>query len=371
MMLQVNNGLTMSQDLISITVPRLTMNATEQHFHALSTIGKKLVNYQDPRRKARTDRIDTFLATYDRQDRDPRRFLVELFTQQQELRELESELRDFEANADRLNAPGKAQLFELQQIQLEKMERLFMIFEAIAINWKRDDARAELITSNRIDICVGNLAWHMMRDDNANTLAKFDITRALLSYVTNKDGTKDGAIVVGDCEALNPKDGAPWEGEVLTRYYSKSKGVSVSQTVPNAEEPADRLQAAAQRRTFFGCSWKEQIPIGGIARVEHLDLSIHPVRVFVEQEVGRAIHAYVTGRSSAADDKHADEGHGGSGASKEKAVKRPKHQGAADDVSVMRARATANVMFGRVSISATAIKASFRVSTQPAILAVI
>ncbi len=206
------------------------MNATEQHFHALSTIGKKLVNYQDPRRKARTDRIDTFLTTYDRQDRDPRRFLVELFTQQQELRELESELRDFETNADRLNAQGKAQLFELQQVQLEKMERLFMIFEAIAINWKRDDARAELITSNRIDICVGNLAWHMMRDDNASTLAKFDITRALLSYVTNKDGTKDGAIVVGDCEAFNPKDGAPWEGEVLTRYYSKSKAVSVSST---------------------------------------------------------------------------------------------------------------------------------------------
>ncbi len=95
------------------------------------------------------------------------------------------------------------------------------------------------------------------------------------------------------------------------------------------------------------------------------------MRVFVEQEVGRAIHAYVTGRSSTADDKHADEGHGGSGASKEKAVKRPKHRGAADDVTVMRARATANVMFGRVSISATALKASFRVSTHPAILAVI
>ena len=261
------------QDLVTIIVPRMHLTATSKHYSALYNVVTDLLLYQDPGHRDRAERIDNFQFAFDRSDRDPQKLIFDLFSLQHSIRSLRTIQRGYEANVDLLNDEGLEQLFKIRTDLLEATEQLFTVFEAISVNKARDEARAALKSASRLDVRVGGLAWHMLRDDLA-PLLKIDIEGTLYSGVSNKDGSNDSAIAFGDLSALNSDTDAMYP-EVMVRYESGGGGKKKI------------------RESFASAAWSILAPVGGIQIVRHLALYIYPVRFRLEEKVGHQVMDYI------------------------------------------------------------------------------
>ena len=227
------------------------MSATSKHYTALYNVVTDLLMYQDPEHRHRSDRVDSFVFALDREDRDPQRLIMDLFSLQQSIRSLEGLQRGYEANVDLLTEEGKGELFKIRTDLLEAIEQLFTVFSAISVHHAREDARAALKSAARMDVRLGGVAWHMLRDD-LKPLVKLDIEGTLYSYLRNKDGSTDIALAIGDLSALNSNPEALYP-EVMVRYEASSAA---------RRKIVSRLQfglADIRRRTLLlllaGLSW--------------------------------------------------------------------------------------------------------------------
>ena len=265
--------LRLHQDLTTVIVERLTVSATSKHYLALYNIVTDLLLYHDPKHRQRSERIDSFIFAFDRQDRDPQKLIMELYSLQHSIRSLNAIQRGYEANVDLLTDEGKSELFKIRTDLLEATEQLFTVFEAIAVNQARDDARAALKTAARMDVRVHGIAWHMLLDD-MKPLIKLDIDSTLYSSVSNKDGSNDHAIVFGNVSALN-SGVDPLYPEMLVRYDPSGS--------------RDR----SERLPFASAFWSFMAPVGGITIVRHFAFDIHPVRFRLEEKVGHEVMDYI------------------------------------------------------------------------------
>ena len=94
------------------------------------------------------------------------------------------------------------------------------MFSAISVHHAREEARAALKSTARMDVRVGGIAWHVLRDD-LKPLVKLDIEGTLYSYLSNKDGSTDIALAIGDLAALNSNPEALYP-EVVVRYEASN-----------------------------------------------------------------------------------------------------------------------------------------------------
>lgn len=263
--------LSVHQDLTTIVIPRLTVTATSKHYTALYNIITDLLMYQDPRHRDRANRIDDFIFAFDRRDRDVGRLLLDLFHLQRSIHQLNKLQRGYEANADLITDEGKRELFNIRTDVLDATEQLFTVFEAIAVNAKRDDARAAMITSHRMDVAAGGIAWHMLRDD-LQPLVKLDIDGTLFSFITNKDGSTDSALVLNDLSALNSNHDAIFP-EIMVRYDASGR--------------------RGKREPFASAAWSVLAPVGGIEIVRNFTFASHPLNFRLEERVGKQMMDYV------------------------------------------------------------------------------
>ncbi|ORX40254.1 golgi-body localization protein domain-domain-containing protein [Kockovaella imperatae] len=267
------NHLRRHQDLFTIIVPRLSVAATSKHYTALYNVVTDLLLYVDPKHRQRSERIDNFIYAFDRKDRNPQKLILDLFTLQQEIRHLAALERGYAANMDLLDESGREELFKIRTDQMEGMEQLFTVFEAISVNQARDDAKAALKTASRMDVRVGGIAWHMLRDD-LTPLIKLDIEGTLYSIVSNKDGSTDNAAVFGELSALNSSHEAMYP-EVLARYEPSGAG------------------RRKNRDSFASIFMSTMAAVGGIQIVRHLAVNLHPVRFKLEERLGHEIVDYI------------------------------------------------------------------------------
>jgi len=228
--------------------------------------------YEDPGHRERAERIDNFQFAFDRTDRDPHRLIYDLFNLQQSIRALTELQQGYEANTDLMTVEGLKQLFNIRNDVRETTEQLFTVFEAISVNKARDEARAALKSASRLDVRVGGIAWHMLRDD-LKPLLKIDIQGTIFSAISNKDGSHDNAIVFDDLLALNSDHDALYP-EVLVRY-----------------DPNNRKKTS--RDTFASAAWSIMAPVGGITMVRHTGFYLLPVRFRLEERVGDQVMDYI------------------------------------------------------------------------------
>ena len=172
--------------------------------------------YKDPEHKRRSQDIDTFKLAFEQRDRDPERLLMDLKSLQNYCQYLDHIQHGYEANLDRLSQDGRDELFKIRSDLLERKEHLFTVFEAIATNFAKEDARAAIKSATRFDVRAGSIAWHML-ESGMQPLMKLDIEGAVYSHLKNRNGTVDSAAAIKDLKALNHKPNAAFH-EVLVRY---------------------------------------------------------------------------------------------------------------------------------------------------------
>lgn len=332
--------LRLHQDMYTVLLPRLTVHATSEHFRALMHIVSDLLIYTDPRHQYRTQRIEEFMLAFDRRDRDPTAFFIDLFNTQQNVRHLNDLRKGYEANLDLLTTEGKEDLIKIRNDLLEAMEQIFTVFAAITATSKRDKARASLIDSSRVNVRAGSIAWQMLLPD-LTPLLKLDVEGTLYSYLTHKDGTTDHAARINELVALNSNSDAFFP-EVLTRL---------------------ELDKTDKRKPVLTGVWTTASPVGGIPVYSGASVEAHPLRIALEQRLLRQITKYfsnkedsqpltrtksATSMSSYAPSQNGDE----------KFTQFP-----AGDARIMRERANASKSFDHIRFAGTEASFSWKVST--------
>jgi hypothetical protein len=178
--------------------------------------------YKDPEHRQRSEKIDSFTYALDRRDTTPRNFFADLMHLQSTVRDLNKLHEGYERNLDKIDEEGRRELFGIRTDLLETTEQLFTVFEAVAVNQARDDARAALKSATKVDVRLGNVAWHMRKDD-MTPLLKLDIESTLVSLLSNKDGSADYAIAMGEVAGLNSSADAEFP-EVVVRQEASQWG---------------------------------------------------------------------------------------------------------------------------------------------------
>lgn len=273
------------QDHTTVTVPRVTLSATSDHYTALYNIIDDLIMYQDPSHRIRSERVDNFIFAFDRRERDPEQLLEDLHGLQRLIREMLHLAAGYDANIDQLTDEGRNELVNIRRDSNEAMEQLYTVFDAIAIAFNREDAQAALKSASRMDVRIGGVAWHMLRDD-FTPLIKLDIEGVLFTHLSNKDGSAESSIAIADVYGLNSKADAIYP-EILTRYEEKSSGRR------GPVRPSAKHKLIKQKEPFIATSWSTLAPVGGISIVRHLGYKLYPVRINLEERVGHAVSDYM------------------------------------------------------------------------------
>lgn len=204
------------QDHIVLTVPRVQLEATRQHYHALLTVVTDLCSYKDATHRARSDQVNAFIFAFDRKDRDPQHTLSDISSLQSHVRSLSELQVGYEANLDRLTTEGVEELARIRQDIYETSDQLYTIFDAVTIAFSRDDARAALKTAQRMDIRIGTVIGKLLRDD-MTPIITVEVAGTLFTHIGNKDGSAEWNFANANVIASN-SDANAYFHEVLVRY---------------------------------------------------------------------------------------------------------------------------------------------------------
>ncbi|KAJ9122086.1 hypothetical protein QFC24_004313 [Naganishia onofrii] len=255
------------QDLAVVHIPAFGVVANARHFAAIYNILTDLLLYQDPEQKHRSQQLDTFLYSFDAEDRH--RYNKEVKYLQDRIREHEGTYRIYEEHHDRLSKEGVLELGRVRSDLLENVLKLNLIFDALAILQSHNKAAADLRSSLRLEAHARELAWFMLDEDKL--IAKLAIKDIHYTWVRKKDSSTENALVIRDLQALNTSPDAYYV-EIISRYEKAAQ---------RSEDPM--MQA----------SWSALAPVGGISILESFKLQLFPLRVQLERAIGRALHDYV------------------------------------------------------------------------------
>lgn len=244
-----------------------------------------LVLYQDPEQRQRSQQLDTFLYSFDAEDR--LRYSTEVKYLQNRIRDQESTYRIYEEHYDRLSAEGKLEIGRVRSDLLEDVQKLSLIYDAIAILQLHSKAAAELRSSLRLEAHSQELAWFML--DGDKLLAKLAIKDIHYTWVRKKDSSTENALVVRDLQALNTSPDAYYV-EIISRYEKVGARDEV-RLLWNRAKLA--YQHEVQQVPMVQASWSALAPVGGISILESFKLQLHPLRVQLERAIGRSLNDYV------------------------------------------------------------------------------
>jgi hypothetical protein len=199
--------------LAIVNVPTFGVVANSRHFAAIYNILTDLILYQDPEQRQRSQQLDTFIYSFDAED--SHRYSTEVQYLQNRIREQEATYQIYEEHYDRLSAEGKLEIGRVRSDLLADVQKLALIFDAIAILQSHSKAAADLRSSLRLEAHAQELAWFMLDEDKL--IAKLAIKDIHYTWVRKKDSSTENALVVRELQALNTSPDA-YYAEIISRF---------------------------------------------------------------------------------------------------------------------------------------------------------
>jgi hypothetical protein len=187
--------------------------ADSHHYTALYNVVTDLILYQDPEQRQRSQKMDTFVYSFDR--RDAYRYVTEVTQLQQRIRESESLIKAYEEHYTHLAPEGKLGLIDIRADLLSSVENLNMIYDAVSLHRNYTERAAALKGSIRLKAHAGEVAWYMFGADTL--LAKVTMTGTEFDWIRKKDSSTDSTLTVADMQALNSSPDAVFP-EMLAKY---------------------------------------------------------------------------------------------------------------------------------------------------------
>jgi hypothetical protein len=205
--------LTSIQDLIRVDVPHFSVGATDSHLQSISDVLTNLVLFSDAAHKARAEKLEKMLFSYD---------FTDLLAAANVISDLQGRLRHV-VEAERLQQThlleqgdtGKLELLKLKARALSLSEELNLIFDAIKLAQDKADDNGDRKSALMLRATSDEIAWRML-DKESGLLAKLAVRKVEFSWLSRTDSTTISRITLGDLRAENPDPQAIW-AEILSK----------------------------------------------------------------------------------------------------------------------------------------------------------
>ncbi|KZO94872.1 hypothetical protein CALVIDRAFT_538650 [Calocera viscosa TUFC12733] len=271
-----NEHLKLNMDRLVVGIPSFSVSADARNFAAIYNVVTDLLLYRDPAQKARTQKLETFLYSYD---------FTDLYSAADVVSGLQRRMR-YLAEAEKANILRPAHDGAMQEqlavrAEMQNLaEELSFIFDAIKLKQDKAGGRAMEGDSSavRLETYVSDISW-MMLDPRHALLAKLSAKGITFSWLSRKDGSASSTLDLDDLMALNSTPEALFP-EIICKY----------------ERPANHPMVKTGK--FARVSWSTLAPVSGISIIRSFELQFHPIRLQIERKVGRQIMDYIFARST-------------------------------------------------------------------------
>jgi len=197
-----------------VHIPHFTVSASDHHFKTISNIVTKLLLFSDAAHKARLEKLETLLFTYDFTDLCQAAGVI--VSLQGRLRAALETERMLENNSHHLSTEEDTKIgrLRLRAHILTLTEELNYLFDAIKLAQDRTDGRTDQKSALLVHASSSELSWRMLGDDK-DLLAKLVIQHSNFYWLNRQDSAMVNDLTIGNLQAFDGSRDAIWTEIVL------------------------------------------------------------------------------------------------------------------------------------------------------------
>ncbi|KAJ2905775.1 hypothetical protein MKZ38_004452 [Zalerion maritima] len=264
-------------DNLWVEFPQVGALCNSSQYYAMFVIGTDLLMYSEPLEKTRSERLEKIMLASDFSDL---RGTPELVTKLQErIRQLEEIKTHFQTHSNYLDKMGWEDRLLLERDLAGCEDELFFMMKAITTSQRKYDTTAQSNALLRWSIAAKEIVWHLIRDTN-EPLVELQLKDVEYDRTDNSDGSHINLFRVGRILGLNLLPDAMYP-EMIAPYMEADKGsLSV-------------LNMGLESREMIRVYWYMLEDIAGIPVMDQFEVSLFPLKIQLEREVGKKIFEYI------------------------------------------------------------------------------
>lgn len=265
-----SDNLESRMDNLWVEFPQARALCNSSQYYAIYVIVLDLLMYNEPLEKTRSERLEKIMLASDFSDlRGAPEMVIRL---QERVRQLEDIKTHFQIHSKTLDKRGWEERLLLERDLAACEDELFFIMKAITTSQGRTDASQ----SNALlkwSISAREIVWHLIRDTN-EPLVELQLKDVEYDRTDNADGSHINLIQVGKILGLNLLPDAIYP-EMIAPYLDERGPMEMG------TEPMVRVY------------WYMLEAIAGITVMDHFEVTLFPMKIQLEHEVGKKIFEYI------------------------------------------------------------------------------
>ncbi|KIW81853.1 hypothetical protein Z517_04879 [Fonsecaea pedrosoi CBS 271.37] len=264
-------------DQLWVDFPRVRARCDSTQYYAVYIIVLDLLLYSEPLEKTRSERLEKIMLASDFSDLRGAPEMAESL--QERIRQLEDIKLHFQIHAKYLDKQGWQDRINLEKDLASCEDELFFIMKAINTSQQKSEDRKASQSSGllRWYLSASEIVWHLMRDKD-EPLLEFQLGNAAYERVDNTDGSNHNALEVEHIRGWNLLPNALYP-EIIGPYYEASD--------------RDRRPSMAGVQKMVQVHWYMLEAIAGIPVLEHFEVTVFPLKVQLERELGKKLFEYI------------------------------------------------------------------------------
>ncbi|ETI20757.1 hypothetical protein G647_07099 [Cladophialophora carrionii CBS 160.54] len=264
-------------DQLWVDFPRIRVRCDSTQYYAMYIIVLDLLLYSEPLEKTRSERLEKIMLASDFSDLRGAPEMAESL--QERIRQLEDIKLHFQINAKYLDKQGWQDRINLEKDLASCEDELFFIMKAINTSQQKSEDRKASQTSGilRWYLSASEIVWHLMREKD-EPLLEFQLGNAAYERIDNTDGSNHNALEIEHIRGWNLLPNALYP-EIIGPYYEASE--------------KDRRPSIMELQKMVQVHWYMLEAIAGIPVLEHFQVTVFPLKVQLERELGKKLFEYI------------------------------------------------------------------------------
>ena len=263
-------------DHLWVHFPTIKAICDSQQYYTMYIIVLDLLLYSEPLEKTRSQKLEMIMLASDFSDL---RGAPEMVTRLQErIRQLEEIKTHFQIHSNFLDKQAWEDRIMLDRDLSACEDELFFVMKAITTSQnKYDDTQNNGLL--RWNIASDQIVWHLMKDTD-HPLVEFQLMKAEYGRTDNSDGSHVNLMQIDNIIGLNLLPNAKYPEMIAPYHEPKHKGAYVDGQ-GNEQEQMLRIY------------WSMPEAIAGIPVMDHFEVNLHPLKLNLEEEVGKRLFEYI------------------------------------------------------------------------------
>ncbi|ETN41691.1 uncharacterized protein HMPREF1541_03627 [Cyphellophora europaea CBS 101466] len=262
-------------DQLWVDFPRIRASCDSAQYYTMYIIVLDLLLYSEPLEKTRSERLEKIMLASDFSDLRGAPEMAERL--QERIRQLEELKLHFQINAKYLDKQGWEDRIHLEKDLASCEDELFFIMKAINTSQQRNEDRKDSDSNAflRWYLSASEIVWHLMRDKD-EPLLEFQLGRAVYERIDNSDGSNHNAMEIQHIRGWNLLKTALYP-EIIGPYYDESS----------------KRGSIVEHQKMLQIHWYMLEAIAGIPVLEEFQVTMHPLKVQLERELGKRLFEYI------------------------------------------------------------------------------